>query len=134
MPGIGDALSLVARLVPELRMLVPLLERLVSPEARREQQRALTAAAEAAAKSVESAETTKQAVVELARRTATAQAEVLARVESAEERVKALQAELRAYTEQQLALDRHMRAAVNWLRLLTVAILVVLVLLVVLRH
>ena len=38
MPGIGDAFSLVARLVPELRYLMPLLEKIASPEARRQQQ------------------------------------------------------------------------------------------------
>ncbi|MBV9670401.1 MAG: hypothetical protein JOZ43_05540 [Acidobacteriales bacterium] len=124
MPGWTEALSVIVRYAPELRHLVPLLERATSPEARKRVQQA----AEAAQRSVENTESTKQAIIEMARRSAAQNSEIMARLDSSDERAKLMHAELQALSQQYAPMAKTMRTAVLWLRVLTVLVVALIVL------
>jgi hypothetical protein len=130
----GTVLGQLVRWLPELQRLMPVLERITSPEAREEQRKRIQAAAIAAEQARDAAVSTNGALIEVSRRLAAQTAELQARVESCEMRVKDVVADLRAIAETQAKLDANLRSATAWVRavaLLGIAIVVLLVIILV---
>lgn len=131
MPVWGEVLSQAVRWLPELHRLVPVLERLTSPEAREEQKRRVAGAEQAAEQARESAEGTRQAVIEATRRLSSQYSDLQATVESCEQRVKDVSAELRGVAESHSALNAQLQSAVVWMKTIAALAIIMIVLLVV---
>jgi hypothetical protein len=127
----GTVLGQLVRWLPELQRLMPVLERMTSPEAREEQRKRIQAAAIAAEQAREAAISTNGVLIEVSRRLAAQNAELQTRMESCEMRVKDVVADLRAISETQAKLDENLRAATAWMRAVALLALAIVVLLVI---
>jgi len=123
----GEVLKQAIRLLPELRRLMPLLERYVSPEADRAQQERTAAILTAAQAARDASLAAHSAVANNTAHWTRINAELSARVESCEQRVRDAAAEIRAASEQQAMLARRIDALLLWVKLLFAAVLALLV-------
>jgi hypothetical protein len=131
MPLWGEVLKQAVRLLPELHRLLPLLDRMASPEAREEQRKRAMATAAAAQQAQESAESTRQLVTEATRRIASQHADLIARIDSCEQRMKDASNDLRAVAEAQAASVTKLHSAIVWIKTSAVLALIMIGLLVV---
>lgn len=128
MAGWVDAVSLAVKYLPELRKLVPLMERVVSPEARREQQERMAAAVAAAEEAKREARASHDAVTSAMMQVLRNQSELQTRIDACEQRVKDASADIRRSAELQDAAIKELHAARMWIRIATLLIGVVIVL------
>jgi predicted nucleic acid-binding Zn-ribbon protein len=131
MPLWGEVLKQAVRLLPELHRLLPLLDRIASPEAREEQRKRTLATAAAAQQAHEAAESTRQSVLEATRRLASQHADLVARIDSCEQRIKDASHDLRAVAEAQAASIAKLNSAIVWIKTSAVLALIMIGLLIV---
>lgn len=112
----GDVLKQAVKLLPELHRLLPLLDRITSPEEREEQRKRAQALAANAEQARESAESARQTVMEATHRLNSQHADLMARLEACEQRIKDT-------AKSQAALARQISSAIVWIK--TIAVLAV---------
>jgi chromosome segregation ATPase len=132
----GEVLKQAIRLLPELRRLMPLLERYLSPEAKRAEEARISAILAAAQDARDAAYGAAGVVAQNTAQWTRAHAELSARLESCEQRVRDAVSEIRSAAEQQSLLTKQMAALLLWIKLLAAVVVALLIAIIVLavRH
>ncbi len=115
----GDMLKQAVKLLPELHRLLPLLDRITSPEAREEQRKRALALAEAADQARESAEAARQMVMKLNSQ----HIDLISRLDACEQSLKDV-------AESQASLLSNINTAMVWIKTIAVLALIMIALLI----
>ena len=119
----GDVLKQAVKLLPELHRLLPLLDRITSPEAREEQRNRALALAAAAEQARESVEAARQTAMEITRRLNSQHTEVMDRLEICEQRTNSV-------AESQTTLLAKVESTIVWMKTIAVLALIMIGLLI----